>query len=82
MIFVSIDGNQDAFERNYSEMPWTALPFQDEQRKQNLKQEFRVIGIPALIILDKKGHVVSQDGRKDIYNHSEQAFDLWLKSAN
>ncbi len=37
VIFCSIDGNEDAFERNYAEMPWTAIPFTDEQRIQNLK---------------------------------------------
>ena len=30
IIFCSIDGNEAAFERNYAEMPWTAIPFTDE----------------------------------------------------
>jgi nucleoredoxin len=37
IVFCSLDGNQQAFERNYSEMPFCAVPYEDEQRIQNLK---------------------------------------------
>lgn len=30
VIFCSIDGNENAFERSYSEMPWAAIPYTDE----------------------------------------------------
>jgi nucleoredoxin len=30
VIFCSIDGNEAAFERNFAEMPWTAVPYTDE----------------------------------------------------
>ena len=32
VIFCSNDGNEAAFERNYAEMPWLAIPFTDDQR--------------------------------------------------
>ena len=37
VIFVSIDGNADAFERNYAEMPWLAISYSDEARINSLK---------------------------------------------
>jgi nucleoredoxin len=37
VVFASIDGNLAAFERNFAEMPWTAIPFSDDTRIQNLK---------------------------------------------
>ena len=37
VVFVSIDGDQNAFERNYKEMPWLAVPFSDEPRISALK---------------------------------------------
>jgi len=30
VIFCSIDGNESAFERNFAEMPWAAIPYTDE----------------------------------------------------
>ncbi len=32
VVFCSSDGNEAAFERNFAEMPWTAVPYTDEQR--------------------------------------------------
>lgn len=32
IIFCSIDGNEAAFERNYGDMPFCAVPYIDEQR--------------------------------------------------
>lgn len=71
IVFCSIDGNEAAFERNFDKMPdnWFAIPYTDEQRIQNLKQKFGINGIPTLVVLDKKGEMVSFDGRLDIQNH-------------
>ena len=69
VVFCSIDGNEAAFERNYEEMPFCAIPYTDEQRIQNLKQRFGINGIPTLVVLDKKGEMVSFEGRIDIQNH-------------
>ena len=37
VIFVSIDGNAEAFERNFAEMPWLAVPYSDDARIASLK---------------------------------------------
>lgn len=37
VVFCSIDGNEPAFNRNFAEMPWCAIPYTDETRIQNLK---------------------------------------------
>ena len=66
IIFCSNDGNDAAFERNYAEMPFDAIPYSDEQRIQNLKQRFGINGIPTLVVLDKRGETVSYEGRVDI----------------
>jgi nucleoredoxin len=69
IVFCSIDGNEAAFERNYGEMPFAAIPYTDEQRIQNLKQRFGINGIPTLVVLDRRGEMVSFEGRTDIQNH-------------
>lgn len=38
VIFVSNDGNDAAFERNFAEMPWCSVPLSDNERSQNLRQ--------------------------------------------
>lgn len=62
-------------------MPFAAIPYTDEQRIQNLKQRFGINGIPTLVVLDRKGEMVSFEGRTDIQNHQEGAFELWQKKA-
>mmetsp|Transcript_35320 Transcript_35320/g.40806 ORF Transcript_35320/g.40806 Transcript_35320/m.40806 type:complete len:113 (+) Transcript_35320:1-339(+) len=65
IIFVSYDGNEAAFERNFSEMPWLALNYTDSRNKL-YKQQFGVTGIPTLVILNKSGEVVTYTGRDDV----------------
>ena len=81
VIFCSIDGSPEAFERNFADMPWSAVPYSEDQRIQNLKQKFGINGLPTLIVLDKRGDIVSYDGRLDIQNHQEGAFEIWQKKA-
>ena len=53
VIFVSIDGNEAAFERNYKEMTgFFAIPYADEARISSLKQRFGINGIPTMIVTD------------------------------
>ncbi len=66
VVFVSIDGNNDAFERNYKEMPWLAVPYNDEARISGLKQRFGINGIPTVIVVDNQGTLVTYEARKDI----------------
>ena len=37
VVFVSKDGNQAAFDRNFAEMPWKAVKYDDEARKKSLE---------------------------------------------
>ena len=37
VVFVSKDGNQAAFDRNFAEMPWKAIKYDDEARKKSLE---------------------------------------------
>ena len=53
VFFVSIDGNEAAFERNYKEMTgFFAIPYADEARISSLKQRFGINGIPTMIVTD------------------------------
>ena len=54
-IFVSKDGNQAHFDRNFAEMPWKSIKYDDEPRKKSLEQKYGVMEIPMLIILAADG---------------------------
>ena len=66
VVFVSKDGNQEHFDRNFGEMPWTAISFADEARKKSLEQKYGIMEIPMLIILAADGKQVSDKGISDL----------------
>ena len=79
VVFVSVDGNEAAFERNYAEMPWFAVEYKDQARIASLKQRYGINGLPTLVIIDQEGQQVNDDGRQDILNNNLEALDMWEK---
>jgi len=66
VVFVSSDKDEGAFREYFGEMPWTALPYEDRERKDKLSKKFKVQGIPTVVILDSNGGVITKDGRSAI----------------
>ena len=66
VVFVSSDRDEKSFDEYLGEMPWLALPYAARDLKAKLSQKFKVNGIPALIIVDENGELITKDGRKDI----------------
>jgi len=67
VVFVSSDRDESSFSSYFSEMPWTAVQFEDRERKTQLSQKFDVQGIPMLVVLDgETGNQISVDGRGDV----------------
>jgi len=63
IVFVSSDYDAEAFVSYYKEMPWLGLPFAERELQQKLSDQFKVSGIPSLILLDvATGEVISKDG--------------------
>ena len=80
VVFVSKDGNQAAFDRNFAEMPWKAIKYEDEARKKSLEQKYGVMEIPFLVILDNNGVQVSDNGIRDLQNHqNDTIIESWEK---
>jgi nucleoredoxin len=76
-VFVSVDGNQAAFDRHYATMPWFAIDYTDTARIASLKQRYGINGLPTLVLLDSAGHQVLDDGRQEIMNHGIDALGKW-----
>lgn len=65
LIFVSSDRDEAAFTEYHDSMTFLALPYSERQLKAQLSKEFKVNGIPALILLDgKTGGIITDEGRK------------------
>ncbi len=80
IVFVSHDRSENdmvRYMRDYS-MPWLAVPFNIPLREE-LKKRHGISGIPALIIVDDEGSVLSTNGRAEVAADGAAAFDRWKK---
>ena len=78
VIFVSSDRSA-ADQQKYmqeSEMKWPSVPYQSEW-KAILKERFSIKGIPALIIVDGKGNLISAQGRSEVNADSTTTLAKW-----
>ena len=66
VVFVSIDGNDKAFKDNFKEMPWLAVPYEEEELRSRLKQRYGINSIPTIVILDMNGTMITDEGRYEL----------------
>ena len=81
IIFVSLDkssADMMKYMKN-DKMPWLAVPFNSPMRNM-LRQEFKVNGIPTLVVLDSKGKVISKNARWDVVILGTGAIKAWRSS--
>ncbi|XP_077216083.1 putative nucleoredoxin 3 [Tasmannia lanceolata] len=73
VIFISMDRDEEEFYRNFSGMPWLAIPYRDRTRHE-LSRIFTIKGIPALVILGPDGKILTTNGRATISSYGSKAF--------
>ena len=78
VVFVSSDNDSSSMYSYMKEvdMPWLALPFGDDH-KEKLTKKYNVGGIPKFVIIDADGNLITENGRGDVSNHGDDAFDRW-----
>ncbi|MGN1360385.1 MAG: thioredoxin-like domain-containing protein [Kiritimatiellia bacterium] len=83
LVFVSLDRSEGAMfdYMKETQMPWLAVPF-PTLKQLNPASAYRVQGIPTLLILDKKGNLITRNGRGDIQVKGAKAFDAWRDNSN
>ena len=54
--------------------PWLALPFSDRDRKGQLSSQFGVSGIPTLVLMDKDGNVITDNGTSAVLSQPDGGF--------
>jgi len=70
IIFVTADQDEEEFNEYYGTMPWLTFPFGDS-RIGLMSDRFSVSGIPALILIDPAGNLITTDGRSVIDSDPE-----------
>lgn len=69
VVYVPSDNCSDDFESFLQTMPFLAIPWTDDSRKQLLDDRFKIDGVPSLLIVDvKSSTVISRNGRLRIEN--------------
>jgi len=77
VVFVSHDQDEEAFNEYFGEQPWYAIPFDAEEIRNSLGETFGIRGIPALLILNEEGKLITKDARSDVMKQKEAAYDSW-----
>ncbi len=62
VVFVGSDKTENAFDTYRAQQPWPAVGYNDSARWQ-LRNEFQIKTIPALVFLNRDGNVVLEEGR-------------------
>ncbi|KAL6878464.1 hypothetical protein ACP4OV_012634 [Aristida adscensionis] len=73
IIFISSDKDQSSFDEFFSDMPWLALPFEDD-RKAFLWTTFKVREIPTLAVIGATGVTLTKDAKSQLLVHGAEAF--------
>jgi nucleoredoxin len=74
IIFISADKDEEWFNEYFSKMPWLAIPFSDSEKRDLLNEEFRVRGMPTLVIIGEDGKVVSDSGVEIIQEYGIEGY--------
>jgi nucleoredoxin len=80
IFFVSSDRDQASFDEYFAEMPWQCLPYDRRDAKATLSDTFGVSGIPAFVVLNSDGTLITTEGRSKIGGDpkGENLPDGWL----
>ena len=77
IVFASSDRDEGAFNDYFGEMPWKALPYDARKLKDALSKKFKVSGIPAFVIVDAEGNLVTDKGRNGVDSDATGANFPW-----
>jgi len=66
IIFISADEDEDSALSYFSAMPWKMIAFSDRENESLLSAELGINGIPALVLIDEEGSLITKNGREAI----------------
>ncbi len=67
IIFISSDSDQKSFNDYYKTMPWLALDYKEQRKREELLRKFNVTGIPKLVLIDgDSGEIICTNAKEQI----------------
>ena len=79
IVFCSADHDESEFDSYYKEMPFYAIPYNDEKRE-SFMGLFKVSGIPRLVVLGPSGRIIIDNAAgQDI---TLQTIDSWIEQGS
>ena len=79
VVFCSLDNDEGEYKEYYDSMPWCSIGYQCPILNK-LKEQLGVEGIPALILFDSEGNVITGDGRNAIESTGAEGYP-WMPAA-
>ena len=76
VVFVSLDAEEEAFNTYRSAFPWPSIPFRDPRRAL-LQMALGVKSIPALVLIDEEGKIVTSSGVTNLMADEKMALFPW-----
>ncbi|KAK1549475.1 hypothetical protein Q3G72_002642 [Acer saccharum] len=73
IVYVSFEDDKESFEKDFTNMPWLAIPFGDKAL-QKLPQYFMLNALPTLVILGPDGKTLNLNVREYIGEFGIQAY--------
>lgn len=62
VVYVSVEDDDCSFNKEFSYMPWLAIPHSDSVSRARLIGRFKVTAFPHLIFINENGRVLTDDG--------------------
>ncbi|GBG30268.1 Nucleoredoxin [Hondaea fermentalgiana] len=79
IVFLSADKDEDDFNACFKKMPWLAIPFSDNERKQTLMRKLKLQYIPTLAMVDgETGEIYNTSAREAVSSDEEGENYPWL----
>ncbi len=78
VVHMSSEKNESEFKENIKELPWAIIKY-NNTIIHHLATELKIEYIPILYIISKNGDVLTDEGRKDLMDNKEKAFESWIR---
>jgi nucleoredoxin len=64
VVFISSDRSEKDFKSYHGEMPWLAIPHDNEEEKDACSEKYSITGLPTFVLVDgETGETITTDGR-------------------
>jgi len=64
IIFISSDSSEKDFKDYHKDMPWLAIPYNNEDEKEACSEKYSIQGLPTLVLIDgENGETITEEGR-------------------